>query len=311
MPGKSRQNAFVESFTGRLRDELLNETLFSSPVDVSEVLSLWTTWGNLAASDDEFEREKHRMRTVFDIGMYDGADTAYYLQSGYRVVAVEANPELAQRATEKFAAELASAQMICVNAAISTSRAPVELVLSCADPGSSSVFGDLVAHKLPIGSITVPGMTMQDLLSRYGAPFYVKIDIEGADRLCVLSLTSENRPQYLSFEVGDDVEELVEHARKIGFGKFKIVSQTSFRELANQGCLYDRIIQRFIRELGYADCRQIRRAGRFFVSGHSSGPGPWESDGKWYSADESLSRWRRAKATGTLSGWYDIHATLR
>jgi hypothetical protein len=35
------------------------------------------------------------MRTIFDIGMYDGAESAYYLQSGYRVVAVEANPELA------------------------------------------------------------------------------------------------------------------------------------------------------------------------------------------------------------------------
>jgi FkbM family methyltransferase len=250
------------------------------------------------------------MRTVFDIGMYDGADTAYYLQSGYRVVAVEANPQLVQRATEKFAAEIASGHMICVNAAISTSRDPVELVLSSGDPGSSSVFSDRVAYKLPIGSITVPGMTMQDLLSRYGAPFYVKVDIEGADRLCVLSLNWENRPEYLSFEVGDDVEELVEHARKIGFGKFKIVSQTSFRELANQGCLRDRIVRRVVRELGYDDCRQIRRARRFFVSGHSSGPGPWESDGRWYSADKTLSRWREATATGTLSGWYDIHATL-
>jgi transposase InsO family protein len=29
-PGKPQQNAFVESFNGRLRDELLNETLFIS-----------------------------------------------------------------------------------------------------------------------------------------------------------------------------------------------------------------------------------------------------------------------------------------
>jgi putative transposase len=29
-PGKPTQNAFVESFNGRLRDELLNETLFTS-----------------------------------------------------------------------------------------------------------------------------------------------------------------------------------------------------------------------------------------------------------------------------------------
>ena len=104
-------------------------------------------------------------------------------------------------------------------------------MLSSADPGSSSVFGERVAHKLPIGSITVPGVTMKDLLSRYGAPFYVKVDIEGANRICVLSFNSKNRPEYLSFEVRDDVEELIEHARKIGFNKFKIAGQTSFREL--------------------------------------------------------------------------------
>ncbi len=30
VPGKPMQNAFIESFNGRLRDELLNETLFTS-----------------------------------------------------------------------------------------------------------------------------------------------------------------------------------------------------------------------------------------------------------------------------------------
>jgi len=29
-PGKPTQNAFIESFNGRLRDELLNETLYAS-----------------------------------------------------------------------------------------------------------------------------------------------------------------------------------------------------------------------------------------------------------------------------------------
>ncbi len=40
-PGKPQQNAFVESFNGRLRDELLNETLFASLAHAREVLSLW------------------------------------------------------------------------------------------------------------------------------------------------------------------------------------------------------------------------------------------------------------------------------
>jgi putative transposase len=40
-PGKPMQNAFIESFIGRLRDELLNETLFRSLPHVRAVLEAW------------------------------------------------------------------------------------------------------------------------------------------------------------------------------------------------------------------------------------------------------------------------------
>jgi putative transposase len=40
-PGKPIQNAFVESFNGRLRDELLNETLFHSLPHARTVLEAW------------------------------------------------------------------------------------------------------------------------------------------------------------------------------------------------------------------------------------------------------------------------------
>ena len=40
-PGKPTQNAFIESFNGRLRDELLNETLFTSLSQVRAVLTAW------------------------------------------------------------------------------------------------------------------------------------------------------------------------------------------------------------------------------------------------------------------------------
>lgn len=42
-PGKPMQNGFIESFNGRLRDELLNETLFSSLAHARTVLSIWRT----------------------------------------------------------------------------------------------------------------------------------------------------------------------------------------------------------------------------------------------------------------------------
>src|ERR1700741_4130546 len=40
-PGKPMQNAFIESFNGRLRDELLNETLFTSLVQARVALGCW------------------------------------------------------------------------------------------------------------------------------------------------------------------------------------------------------------------------------------------------------------------------------
>jgi putative transposase len=40
-PGKPEQNAFVESIDGRLRDELLDETLFSTLGEARELPAAW------------------------------------------------------------------------------------------------------------------------------------------------------------------------------------------------------------------------------------------------------------------------------
>jgi putative transposase len=42
-PGKPMQNAFIESFNGRLRDEFLNETLFSTLAQARIALAMWRT----------------------------------------------------------------------------------------------------------------------------------------------------------------------------------------------------------------------------------------------------------------------------
>jgi len=242
--------------------------------------------------------------------MYDGTDTAYYLESGYRVVAVEANPMLVERAQKKFAAQLASGQLVCANVAIAARAELVELTISGDDLGSSSIVSGKVAHRRPIGSITVQGMTMPELFAQHGVPYYMKIDIEGADRLCILGLTADARPQYVSFEVGEDVEELVKHLQAIGFTRFKIINQVCLHELANQRSFRDRVLLRLIRYLGYAQPRMIRRSGRFFSAGLCSGPVPWRTDGRWYSGTETISRWRTAKVANAGSAWFDIHAAI-
>jgi putative transposase len=44
---KPIQNAFIESFNGRLRDELLNETLFPSRAQASATVAAWRADYNL------------------------------------------------------------------------------------------------------------------------------------------------------------------------------------------------------------------------------------------------------------------------
>ena len=257
-----------------------------------------------------FDPQTGKPITVFDIGMFDGEDTAYYLESGYRVIAVEANPGLVSVAQERFKDAIASGQLTCVNAAISPTGEEVELTLTGTDLASSTLFDARVAHKLPFASIRVPGITLTDLFDRFGVPRYLKVDIEGADRLCILSLTPVTRPAFISFEVGDDAEELITHAENVGYTRFKIINQNYFRELANQNALYDRAVRRLMHRLGYLEPRKIKRAGRFFTADFSSGPVPWLSDGKWYSARETRERLRSAIEKQLLEGWYDIHAAL-
>lgn len=66
-PGKPQQNAFVESFNGRLRDELLNETLFLTLGEARELLTAWRDDYNrvrphsaLANKTPEEFRDHHR-----------------------------------------------------------------------------------------------------------------------------------------------------------------------------------------------------------------------------------------------------------
>ena len=70
-PGKPQQNAFVESFIGRLRDECLNETLFVSLPQARTVLDAWRADYNgvrphsaLANKTPEEFRTQHLMKSI-------------------------------------------------------------------------------------------------------------------------------------------------------------------------------------------------------------------------------------------------------
>ncbi|MEW6418496.1 MAG: FkbM family methyltransferase [Nitrospirota bacterium] len=86
--------------------------------------------------------------SVFDIGMYDGTDTAYYLVEGFRVISVEANPQLVAGDRERFASFIQTGRLIIENVAISDHEGTIEMYLSGQDLGSSSIDYERVANRI-------------------------------------------------------------------------------------------------------------------------------------------------------------------
>src|SRR3954467_716479 len=55
---------------------------------------------------------------IFDLGMHNGDDTAFYLHRGYRVVAIEADPTLAAAGRERFAPAIKDGRLTLLNVGI-------------------------------------------------------------------------------------------------------------------------------------------------------------------------------------------------
>ncbi len=55
---------------------------------------------------------------IFDIGMNNGEDSAYYLHLGYSVVGIDANPLLTNECTLRFKKEIDEGRMKIINAGV-------------------------------------------------------------------------------------------------------------------------------------------------------------------------------------------------
>src|SRR5438445_326710 len=55
---------------------------------------------------------------IFDVGMHVGRDSEFYLRKGYRVVAVEANPDLCRLAEDRLREHVTARRLIIINEAI-------------------------------------------------------------------------------------------------------------------------------------------------------------------------------------------------
>jgi hypothetical protein len=88
---------------------------------------------------------------------------------------------------------------------------------------------------LPSVEIEVDVVDFIEVLRTHGVPHYLKIDIEGCDRVCLEALRRfQERPDYLSFESETstfaDNEEEIELLTGLGYSAFQLVDQFKIKE---------------------------------------------------------------------------------
>lgn len=179
--------------------------------------------------------------------MHVGHDTQFYLAKGFNVVAVEANPDLVKEAETRFAREIDDGRLRIFGVAIAERRGTVQLAVGD-ESGLSSLSPAEVqraeAHGRQFHYVDVPAVPFEDVLHEVGIPYYLKVDIQGFDILCVRALHGfDERPAYVSIESSivsaeprlgfDEIFGELAELWTLGYRRFKYVNQMRFQQLPN------------------------------------------------------------------------------
>lgn len=272
---------------------------------------------------------------VYDIGMHNGDDTAYYLSLGYHVVSVEASPDLVENAAKIFKEDIDSNRLTILNKGINAIESYCDFYLNKTDSVWNSFNKELGARGgKGFDVIRIPTVTLASVIEEFGCPYYLKIDIEGYDIFCLDSLLkTSKKPEYISVELSQP--EIIERLKELGYTKFKIIEQWSFLNLAlpmskkyqmqirHQKFMYSmNFMTRVVRKLfgkairGWYEKQYLPREQdrRPFGSSGSFGE---RLPGEWMSKEEAVKVFSFYVAQGKeLTGrdeyefWADIHATM-
>jgi FkbM family methyltransferase len=233
-----------------------------------------------------------RAPLAYDVGMNNGDDCEYYLKKGYQVVAIEANSELCKLASLRFAREISEGKLSILNIGVGSEvgRLPFYVhrtnsVLSTFLPRSQRTGYTAEVGSEEFDVVPVEVRRLSDVVAFFGAPDYIKIDVEGFDSVCLRDLDLRGiRPNYLSAEA--HTVETFCHLITMGYHEFKMVSggmvATDFAQ----------------HEITLLDGGTVQ----FQFKHHSAGPFGEDIPGNWVGPNDILEQWLKRG-----SGWFDLH----
>ncbi|TLN28535.1 FkbM family methyltransferase [bacterium] len=271
---------------------------------------------------------------IYDVGLNNGDDTAYYLRRGYRVVAIDADPLLCENATRRFAEAIDAGRLTILNLGISASRGCADFwVNEACSEWSSFDYNVASRDNLPHHAIQVTCVTFDEVLEEYGVPHYLKTDIEGNDIYCLKVLSPDCRPDFISVEMG--TQEMLDEMKRLGYTHFKLIDQSTFlplevpeawsmrarkyaSALIESRSLRARAICRLVGWRRIADyIQKSRRRDSWEFPMGSSGPFGEDTSGKWLTAEKVYASWQhylnlhqRDASQKAYAFWCDLHAAL-
>lgn len=254
---------------------------------------------------------------IYDIGLHNGADTAHYLRGGARVVAVDANPVMCATAEARFRDHIRAGQLTIINRGLAERKGKLEFWI-CDDVTEWSSFRRDFASRTGAKhhAITVDCVPVMDVINEFGVADYMKIDIEGNDKICIANLTADAAPPYISIEMelaraDEDIARLAE----LGYRNFKVICQnTAWHQVTTRNIWFYRLgpAHPLVRP-----AKRLRTGIAHRVFGRIVGEsGPWgeKTSGDWHSRDHACEVWRLVRdiderlGTKGLGWWFDIHA---
>ncbi len=228
-------------------------------------------------------------RIIYDFGANNGDDIPYYLKKAELVVAVEANPALCRTMEERFSTSIREGRLRVENCVVVVDGNDPEVyfylhkrhhVLGQFPQPDESVIGDY-------DKVLLPAQTVMQILRKHGAPYYIKIDIEGYDEVILRELFRNGvRPPLISAE-SQSIQVFALLAGMGEYSAFKLVDGATVAEVYKN----HPITVNGSREL-------------YSFPLHSAGPFGEDIAGDWMNADDLFDLLAMKKL-----GWKDIHAT--
>jgi FkbM family methyltransferase len=277
---------------------------------------------------------------IFDIGAHRGEDTMFYLLKGFRVVAVEANPTLIEILQREFAPALQSGQLILIDKILAMESFTTQRFYrnhnmslwgtthtAMVERNRNILAADSEALELETISLT-------ELMQIFGVPYYLKVDIEGDDLMCIQQLAGvapAERPHYISIE-SDKVNWrnlMAEFAcfDMLGYDHFQVIAQHQV------GAQTIPVPAREGQNIALENYKIVKDMTGLF--GKDLPPESWQGKNAtirkyrkiffqyWLNGDNGiLNRWRHGKKRHEIQqfwdrllgfevGWYDTHARRR